>query len=315
MKFKNIILFLSVFVFATAQLIAQNTSPVVSNVVFSISGTTVTVTYDLNDAEQTDFEVAMSVSNDAGATWDYDYGTASGDIGSVSGTGSKTITWTYTGEYAENFMVRVIAQDKTADGSPCDGTATVSYGGQEYHTIQLGDQCWLKENLNIGTRIDASQTADGSNGTIEKYCWNDDEQMCNDYGALYNWDELMQGSTTAGVQGICPTGWHVPTIADYTILDKFMQDIIGKTDEGKTLVSTTDPNGTNISGFSLLQGGYYDSGSFQGSGSVWYNLFVSNQQSGKIGKSMYTSTNDNIPISFYESNNLDTYYAVRCIKD
>ena len=315
MKLKNIILYLSVFVFATAQLVAQNTSPVVSNVAFSISGTTVTVTYDVSDAEQTEFEVAMSVSNDAGATWDYDYGATSGDIGSVSGTGSKSITWTYNNGYAENFMIRVIAQDKTAGGSSCNGTPTVSYGGQVYNTIQLGDQCWLKENLNIGTRINASQTADGSNGTIEKYCWNDDSQFCDDYGGLYNWDELMQGSTAAGVQGICPTGWHVPTFADYSVLDKFMKAIIGKPDEGKALVSTTETNGTNISGFSLLQGGYYDNGAFTGSGSAWFNLFVSDQQSGKIGKSIYTSANNGVEISNWDGNHLDTYYAVRCIKD
>jgi hypothetical protein len=37
--------------------------------------------------------------------------------------------------------------------NPCPGIATVDYGGQIYHTVQIGSQCWLKENLNVGTMI------------------------------------------------------------------------------------------------------------------------------------------------------------------
>ena len=76
----------------------------------------------------------------------------------------------------------------------CDGVREVAYSGKIYHAVQIGDQCWLKENLNVGTKINSStagqqQTA---NGTIEKYCYNNDENNCDIYGGLYEWNEAMQ---------------------------------------------------------------------------------------------------------------------------
>jgi len=46
--------------------------------------------------------------------------------------------------------------------------------------------------------------------------------MCNVYGGLYQWDEAMQYSTTVGVQGICPTGWHLPADSEWTTLTTFL---------------------------------------------------------------------------------------------
>jgi len=84
--------------------------------------------------------------------------------------------------------------------------------GKTYNTVLIGTQCWMRENLNIGTRIDGSQNQT-DNGTIEKYCYDDLESNCDIYGGLYQWDEAMQYVTTQGVQGICPAGWHLPTDA------------------------------------------------------------------------------------------------------
>ncbi len=50
-----------------------------------------------------------------------------------------------------------------------------------------------------------------NNSSIEKYCYNDVPANCETYGGLYQWDEIMQYTTTPGVQGICPSGWHLPT--------------------------------------------------------------------------------------------------------
>jgi len=54
----------------------------------------------------------------------------------------------------------------------CDGIATVNYGDQTYHTVSIDEQCWMRENLNIGTRINGSQEQT-DNGSIEKYCFDD----------------------------------------------------------------------------------------------------------------------------------------------
>src|ERR1035437_6619035 len=101
MKLKNILYYLATIVLFTSQLWAQNTNPVVTNVAFSISGTTVTVNYDVADADVSPgtVTISMEVSSDAGATWNYNYGSASGNIGAGINSQDgliKTITWTYS---------------------------------------------------------------------------------------------------------------------------------------------------------------------------------------------------------------------------
>ncbi len=103
-------------------------------------------------------------------------------------------------------------------GIPCTGAITVTYEGKVYNTVQIGSQCWLKENLNVGTMIDGSleQT---DNSIIEKYCYSNDPVNCDAYGGLYQWDEMMQYTTMQGVQGICPSGWHVPDDEEWKQLE------------------------------------------------------------------------------------------------
>ena len=101
---------------------------------------------------------------------------------------------------------------------PCPGTPSVTIGGQVYHTVQIFSQCWFNENLNVGNMIPGTQEM-SNNNVIEKYCYNNKEDSCTKYGGLYRWDELMQYSTTSGIQGICPNGWHVPTVEEWKLLE------------------------------------------------------------------------------------------------
>jgi uncharacterized protein (TIGR02145 family) len=94
----------------------------------------------------------------------------------------------------------------------------VEYEGQVYNTIQIFSQCWLKENLNIGTMIQGTQNMT-DNGVIEKYCYDNLETNCDEWGGLYQWDEMMQYSDTAGIQGICPPNWHIPTDEEIKMLE------------------------------------------------------------------------------------------------
>jgi len=141
---------------------------------------------------------------------------------------------------------------------PCPGTPTVVYGGQTYNTVQIGTQCWFRENLNIGTKINGiSEQTD--NGIIEKYCMNDDDANCAIYGGLYQWNEMMQYTTIPGIQGICPTGWHVPNDAEWTVLTTFLDGlpVAGGKMKETGLDHWTSPNygATNTSGFTALPGG------------------------------------------------------------
>jgi uncharacterized protein (TIGR02145 family) len=105
-----------------------------------------------------------------------------------------------------------------ANNIPCIGTPIVDYEGQVYNTIQVFSQCWLKENLNVGTMVDSLQDQI-DNGVIEKYCIGNNPDTCNKYGGLYQWWEIMQYTSQEGVRGICPPGWHLPTDEEGKVLD------------------------------------------------------------------------------------------------
>jgi uncharacterized protein (TIGR02145 family) len=164
---------------------------------------------------------------------------------------------TYTFQFATNI--------------PCPGTPTVDYEGQLYNTIQIFSQCWLKENLNVGTMIPGGQEMT-DNDTIEKYCYNNEPDSCTKYGGLYQWDEMMQYTTQQGTQGICPPGWHIPTDEEWKVLEGAVdsQYRIGDPewgsyyclrgyDAGTNLKTTSgwygNGNGTDLFGFSGLPAG------------------------------------------------------------
>jgi uncharacterized protein (TIGR02145 family) len=163
-------------------------------------------------------------------------------------------------------------------GNPCAGFPTVLYEGQTYNTVQIGNQCWLKENLNVGTRIDGS-LQQANNDIIEKFCFNNLEENCTVYGGLYQWEEVMNYSSPSstnpsGRQGICPIGWHIPSDAEWCQMETYLDSTFdcsiiewGGTDAGGKLKETgtihwTSPNSgaTNISGFTALAGGSRDAG-------------------------------------------------------
>ncbi|MDP1623438.1 MAG: FISUMP domain-containing protein [Bacteroidales bacterium] len=96
-----------------------------------------------------------------------------------------------------------------ATNIPCPGTPAVTYEGQVYNTIQIFSQCWLKENLNVGSMINGSQNQT-NNGILEKYCHSNNPDSCIKYGGLYQWDEMMQYVTQQGSRGICPPDWLRP---------------------------------------------------------------------------------------------------------
>ena len=101
---------------------------------------------------------------------------------------------------------------------PCPGMPTVTYMGKVYNTIQMFSQCWLKENLDVGSMI-SWPTFQKNNGVIEKYCYNNIPANCDTYGGLYQWNEAMQYVFTGRVQGICPPSWHIATDAEWQVLE------------------------------------------------------------------------------------------------
>ncbi|MCK5839883.1 MAG: hypothetical protein KAG99_08540 [Bacteroidales bacterium] len=215
-----------------------------------------------------------------------------------------------------------------ATNIPCPGIPTLTYEGQVYNTIQIFSQCWLKENLNVGTMINGSQNQQ-NNGTIEKYCYNNNPANCDTYGGLYLWDEMMQYTTTQGVQGICPPGWHIPTDEELKILESTVdsQYGVGDTiwdqlnwrgfDAGLNLKSTngwfSGGNGTDLYGFTALpSGGRIGSGSFNGLGT--YIAFWSSTGDG-INYGWGRLLRNDLEGAFRYDYNLVYGFSVRCVMD
>ncbi len=196
---------------------------------------------------------------------------------------------------------------------PC-GEATVDYGGTTYHSVQIGDQCWMKENLNIGTRVNGTQNQDPLNPTIEKYCFNDDEANCTLYGGLYQWDEMMQSSLAPGTRGICPAGWHLPSDGDWSLLTGFLG---GESMAGTKMKSASgwynNGDGTNSSGFTGLPGGN------RGNDGVFNNLtqlgyFWSSSEAGASEAWNRKLNFDSDGVTRYNSFKTNGF-SVRCVRE
>lgn len=200
--------------------------------------------------------------------------------------------------------LQIAAQENIACG------AKVTYQGKTYETVQIGKQCWFKENLNVGKMISV-QSSQTKNDTIEKYCYNDVPANCELYGGLYRWNEAMQYVKTEGAQGICPEGWHIPTKKDWEILEEYVNY------KAEKLIDKNAKSGStfsNESGFSALLSGY--------SNAIWvwyYGLgyydyqWTSTETSKRNAYGIFMSYNyDNIS---YYYNNKNSGFSVRCIKD
>jgi uncharacterized protein (TIGR02145 family) len=198
----------------------------------------------------------------------------------------------------------------------CGNPLTDVRDNMVYTTVQIGTQCWMKQNLNYGTRIDGA--LEQTNNVIpEKYCYNNIESNCDVYGGLYQWNEAMQYSITEGGQGMCPAGWHVPSDAEWTTLSTHLggEDIAGGKMKEAGTVHWASPNlgSTNSSGFSALPGGYkYTGGSYSNltlgayywSSSHFVAIFAWSKFILEEGENIYRNIYD------------ETHgFSVRCLKD
>jgi uncharacterized protein (TIGR02145 family) len=213
-------------------------------------------------------------------------------------------------------------------GLPCPGIHLIKdIDGNTYNTVQIGTQCWTKENLRVskykdGTLIPFDEsggtTGDSLNETWSRIAdaravFGNNAQNITTYGYLYNW------FTVENPKGICPSGWHVPSGLEWSELITFLggDEIAGARlkSSGTTFIKFPNENATNESGFSALLGGYRDlDGRFVNIG--YYAMFWD-----------YTTGNFNLNNNNYIMYHGDSYLykgydnfksvgaSVRCLKD
>jgi len=207
--------------------------------------------------------------------------------------------------------------------SGTSGTFTDSRdGGRTYKWVKIGTQIWMAENLNYnasGSKCGSVLTGSGTVGDANT-------TTCDKYGRLYNWATAMNidakynsqlyGGSDVKHKGICPTGWHLPSDAEWTALT----DFVGS-NAGTKLKATTGwnpfsdvPAGTDTYGFAALPGGYGGSdGSFDsvGDGGYWWSA---TEYSALIayGRRMYYYYED---VGGRIDNKSNGLFSVRCVQD
>ena len=155
----------------------------------------------------------------------------------------------------------------------CGDPLTDTRDSETYGTVEIGNQCWMSENLNY--------TPSSGNS----WCYNNAPAQCNTYGRLYDWNTASNTTSSStnpsGVQGVCPTGWHLPSDAEWKELEMELgmsqteADGTGfrGTNEGNQL-KTSSWGGINSSGFTALPGGLRNttgSFSFESSFGYWWS--------------------------------------------
>ncbi len=227
-----------------------------------------------------------------------------------SGGGTNNCPWSCDGGYVKS-------GESCIPSFTCGTSQVTDSGGNVYDTVQIGSQCWMKQNMRVGNKLASGATMPTNNGVVEKWCYANNDVNCTTYGGLYQWDEAMQYSTIAGAQGICPTGWHIPTDGEQFTLENYLKDA------GQTCVVTStlwqcSPAGTKLqiggsSGFNAPIGGFRDltTGSFYLLGAIteiWSSTQDGTGAWSRMMNSGYALINRGITQKNYG-------YSVRCLKN
>ena len=251
-----------------------------------------------------------NVTSDGGATvtargvcWSTSHNPTTSNSKTANGTGAGNFTSSITGlSESTTYYVRAYATNNvgtaygaersfTTPASFVCGTSTITdRDGNTYNTVQIGTQCWMKENLKTTKYADGTSISQGSSNSTEIAYWyypNSSSSNKATYGLLYNWKAVMRNSSSSsanpsGVQGICPTGWHVPSDAEWKQMEMavgmsqssadntgYRGTIAAKLSGNTGWSSSTNANaagnlsasGRNSTGFSALPAGGYSGNS------------------------------------------------------
>ena len=214
-------------------------------------------------------------------------------------------------ERAVNYIGKSSSSSVPSSGSLGGGYSgsygSVTYEDQTYRTVVIGTQTWMAENLNYNTGNSA--------------CYN-----CDEYGRLYDWAKAMDlpsscndNSCSSQIQpkhkGICPSGWHIPSDAEWSVLET---TVGGSSTAGTKLKAVSgwnsNGNGTDEFGFSALPGGHSQPAggfSYVGDSGYWWSATEYN------ASGAYIRYMNHYAGSVYRSSGSKSlqYSSVRCVQD
>ncbi len=133
-------------------------------------------------------------------------------------------------------IIRIIVSSQFVFAQ-CPSSVT-DIDGNSYDVIQIGNQCWMGSDLRVtkymngisildGTGIGAATLGGNWSQSTYYFNYNDSLQYVNSFGRLYTWYAAMNGSSStnsspSNVQGVCPDGWHLPSISEWDTLFKYI---------------------------------------------------------------------------------------------
>ena len=202
--------------------------------------------------------------------------------------------------------------------SPCNNQTSVTHQGYEYDIVEIGNQCWFSENCRYLPEV--SPSSEGNETAPYYYVYDYEgtdvtaaQATANyaTYGVLYNWPAVM-------TEGICPSGWHIPSDGEFTHLTDFLggESVAGgkMKEVGYDNWETPNTGATNSSGFTGLPFGYRHNAGFFGDGSDGYWWSASAEEEfGNLswGRRLDYSSGNVGRVNDSKSNG----YSARCVRD
>ncbi|OWV15940.1 hypothetical protein B7992_03940 [Fibrobacter sp. UWH1] len=207
------------------------------------------------------------------------------------------------------------------------GTMTDKRDNKTYKTVKIGDQVWMAENLNYADSTKMPSLKGKS------WCYDNKTENCDVTGRLYTWAAAIDSVALANdavdpqtcgygktctlpavVQGVCPSGWHLPTNDEWQTLFKAVG---GSSAAGKALKSGSgwysNGNGTDTYGFSALPAGNRSSlGGFSSAGYYAY-FWSASEGSSSLAYRMYL--NYSIETAYVDYSSKSRGHSVRCLQD
>ncbi|NJO69233.1 MAG: hypothetical protein HC830_08085 [Bacteroidetes bacterium] len=249
-----------------------------------------------------------------GGTPPYSYRWNNGDT--VPGL-EKLMAGTYSVSVTDNSVpYKILTTGSVALNQPefvCGTDSITDMDGFKYATVQLGNQCWFASNLN--TIHDPSYS--DSLVTLEgRYCYS---SYCDGKeGAHYTWDAMMAGKSAAPendpemeIQGVCPSGWHIPTKGEFDALDSWLK-VNGNGGSG-TLPAPKVRGASSSSGFNALLIGNFGYSVYLSSSSASFWTSTAYSSDPTQGRMVYF-TND-LPLVNKGPRPKNYGLSVRCIKN
>jgi uncharacterized protein (TIGR02145 family) len=201
--------------------------------------------------------------------------------------------------------------------------------GNNYSTVAIGNQLWMADNLkttryNDGVAIQLVTDTSWNYLSTPAYCWYDNDELNykNPYGALYNWYTIFYGLFDN--RNLCPTNFHLPTDAEWTILTDFLggNEVAGGKMKSTGTLNSLDgywyaPNtgATDESGFIALPGGFRYDGQYSIFSDMGYygHWWTATDFSNHDADDVYLSANY-IPVGRFNELK-STGESIRCVRN